>query len=180
MLLKIIRPGHPSYNKYASTLLGNRPTQLSSDSLESYLDKYLDWLQLRAYLENNPSNLNRPSELDNLLHGLQHGLEYLCLTSEERRSSDPIVQQKYSQGQIVGTLALKETLVDKRHSYSQSVTSASRTPASPSHSGVCFRSNPWRSEGSHFRRASTRTKSVDKVEVVPISQVDINRFLDNP
>ena len=111
LLLKIIQTGHPSYNEYTSTLLGNRPTQSLADSLESYLDKYLDWLQLRAYLEDNPNNLNHPSELDNFLHGLQHGLEYLRLTHKERRSTDPIIQQKYSQGQIVGTLAFCLTLL---------------------------------------------------------------------
>ena len=54
--------------------------------------------------------MNSPSELDNFLHGLQHGLEYLPLTHEERRSLDTIIQQKYSQGQIVGALASKEIL----------------------------------------------------------------------
>ena len=74
------------------------------------MDKHLDWLQLRAYLEDNLNNLNHPSELDNSLHGLQNGLEYLQLTHKERRSSDSIIRQKYSQGQIVGTLASKDIL----------------------------------------------------------------------
>ena len=186
LLLKIIRAGHPSYNEYASTLLGNRPTQSPADSLESYLDNYLDWLQLRAYLENNPNNLNHPSELDNFLHGLQHGLEYLRLTHEERRSSDPIVQQKYSQGQIVGTLASKEILVDKRRAYSHSATSSRRAPASSSNSSRLrpkqhVQDGVQRLASSRSRRVSSGgAKSVNEIEATPIRQVEVERFLESP
>ena len=70
--------------------------------------------------------------------------------------------------------------MDKQRSYSQPAAPAIRTPASSSRSSVPFQSDPRRSESSRPRRAPTRTKSVNKVELVPICQVDIDRFLDNP
>ena len=59
---------------------------------------------LHAFIEDNPTNLNVPGEMDKFLVGLTHcaALSFDC--RNDRKSGDPESVRKYTQGQIVTTL----------------------------------------------------------------------------
>ena len=71
-LRAIIVPLHPLVIEHPSVLIRATPSQLLADSICSYFCKYVDFLVLRAFIEDNPKNLNNTGEMDKFLAGLTH------------------------------------------------------------------------------------------------------------
>ena len=64
----------------------------------------MDYLVLRAFIENIPHNLEVPGEMDKFLEGLTHCDVLRSDCHLDRKSTDPDRLRKYTQGQIVTTL----------------------------------------------------------------------------
>ena len=73
-------------------------------SLSTYFNKYIDFLVLHAFIEDNPYNLDVPGEIDKFLAGLTHCAALRSDCRNDRMSTDPDRVRKYTQGQIVTTL----------------------------------------------------------------------------
>lgn len=107
-LYAIIRKTHPINIKFAYDMIRSPPTQKPQESISRYYNRYTDFLTLRAFLANNPADLNNSNELDCFIGGTTHAADFRHLMREDRRSTDPLIAQKFTQGQIVGTLETLE------------------------------------------------------------------------
>ena len=103
-LLSIIQLEHPIYHPHPTTGIRNPPRQAKNEALSGYFYRYLDYLQLRAYLKNIDRNLDDTIELDDFLDGTIHRDEFRRLIREDRKSKLPEVLVQFSQNRIVGTL----------------------------------------------------------------------------
>ena len=57
LINRIVREFLPAYSKMPATLLVDRPRQQLNETMQQYLNKYDDWFNLRAILENIGVNL---------------------------------------------------------------------------------------------------------------------------
>ena len=80
------------------------PTQSPTELLAQYFHNYRDFLNLRAHLENSSNNLNDPKDWDKFINGCTHSQALINIACEDRRSSDPTVQQQFKQCSIINTL----------------------------------------------------------------------------
>jgi len=69
-----------------------------------YYLRYLDYLGVRAFLEESRSNLNNSGELDKFIEGLCHSKALFRISREDRHSTDPHMVLKFKQGAVVTTL----------------------------------------------------------------------------
>ena len=58
-------------------LLVDRPRQQPDESIQQYFNRYDNWSNLRAILENVGVSLYSKNELNNFLVGLQYGDQYI-------------------------------------------------------------------------------------------------------
>ena len=135
-------------------MVRNPPNQSTTETIAQYYLHYLDYLELRAYVEEIRSDLNKSSELDKFIAGTSHSDAIFRISRKERNSKDPHVMQKFGQGAVVTTLThyLEELNLPNGHASS----SASRYVASDSDSDD--------SAPSQFSRlrGSPRTKSLSR------------------
>ena len=103
-LYELIRYQHPLFVSYPSTLVANRPSQRNHQSIREYFNDYMDFMHLRAYIDDDGRTLNLDSELETFISRMKNGDLYLEKTYDERHSNNPHVQHKYTQEQIVATL----------------------------------------------------------------------------
>ena len=103
-LRAIIVPNQSLVIEQPSVLIRETPKQLESHSICSYFSKYVDFLVLRVFIEDNPNNIDTKGEMDKFLSGLTHYDVLNSMCRQERRSGDPKLEQKYTQGQIMTTL----------------------------------------------------------------------------
>ena len=101
-LFKLIMPHHPAYVLHPSDLIRTTPSQDLKDDISTYFYRYIDFMQLRGYLENNSKTLDDPYEMDKFISGATYSKEILHLTRDNRRSTDPAILAQYSQSRIVG------------------------------------------------------------------------------
>jgi hypothetical protein len=113
LLNRIVRQFLPAYTKMPSTLLVDRPRQQPTETIQEYFDRYDDWSNLGAILENIGANLCNKNELDSFLCGLQYGDQYIILLYTDRQSFNPLVKSKFSPGNLVITLESKAFLVNQ-------------------------------------------------------------------
>ena len=59
---------------------------------------------LHALIEDNPNNLDTQGEMAKFLASLTHGAALTTICRQERRSGDPMLERKYTQGKILTTL----------------------------------------------------------------------------
>ena len=115
-LLAIIQLEHPIYHPHPTTGIRNPPRQGKNEALSGYFYRYLDYLQLRAYLKNVDQNLDDNIELDDFLDGTLHHDEFRRLIREDRKSILPEVLVQFTQNRIVGTLErLKADYITLKH-----------------------------------------------------------------
>ena len=127
-LFALIRTSHPSYAIHKSSLLSDRPRQSRSQSIASYFNTYVDYMQLHAFLEGNTSNLDNAYELECFIGHLRDGQQYLVKTHDERRSSNTAILAKYKQNQIVITLESYAPLITPTRTATIARNSPSSTP----------------------------------------------------
>ena len=65
----LIAPDHPINSTYPAATVQLPLSQLPTQTLAQYFHNYLNFLLMRVYLENNFSNFNDTTELDNVLAG---------------------------------------------------------------------------------------------------------------
>ena len=97
-LRAIIVPFHPLIVDQPSVLIRATPNQLPMDSVATYFYKYVDFLVLCAFIEDNPHNLDVPGEMDKFLEGLTHCDVLRSDYRDDRQSRDPDRVRKYTQG----------------------------------------------------------------------------------
>ena len=100
-LIQIVMQNHPSVIERPSILCRNRPSQ-EDDSIQTYFRRYDDFLELRAFTEDNHTDLNHPGEIDAFIDGLKYS-DFLHSVSRLERQ-DPSKQYKFTPGTIVPTL----------------------------------------------------------------------------
>ena len=83
------------------------PSQLPADSVATYFYKYVDFIVLRAFIEDNARDLDIPDEMDKFLAGLVHYEALRHDMRDDRLFCDPDRVWQYSQGQIVTTVTAK-------------------------------------------------------------------------
>lgn len=113
----ILAPWHPVFNEYGPTLAMGPPHQGKNVMLYEYFNIYMDYLEMRAYCENNRKNLNDFDEMTKFLLTCRYGNQILPRIKDERSSTNAASRHKYTQGQIIMTLEpLLPTLIDKNRS----------------------------------------------------------------
>ncbi|MGK3748035.1 MAG: hypothetical protein ACI8RD_000325, partial [Bacillariaceae sp.] len=100
-LIQIVMQNHPSVIKRPSILCRNRPSQ-EDDSIQTYFRRYDEFLELRAFTEDNHTNLIHPGEIDAFIDGLKYSNFLHSVSRLERQ--DPSKQYKFTPGTIVPTL----------------------------------------------------------------------------
>ena len=103
-LLAIVQMDHPVYHHHPTSYICAPPKQCKPKALSAYFNRYLNYLQLRAYLKNIDTNLNDSSELDDFIDGTLFSVEYCWLIGEDCKSQSPNIFVQFSQNRIVGTL----------------------------------------------------------------------------
>ena len=100
-LVQILMHNHPSVIERPSILCRDRPRQ-HEETIQTYFRNYNDFLELRAYAENNQNTLNDTGEVDAFIDGLKYS-EYIHSASRMDRK-DPSMDHKFTPGTIVTTL----------------------------------------------------------------------------
>ena len=103
-LFQIISPHHPTLSNRASLLVRNPPSHTLLETIAMYYLRYLDYLEVRAFLEETRFNLNKSAELDKFIAGLRHSKALFHISRDERHSKDPHTVLKFQQGAVVTTL----------------------------------------------------------------------------
>jgi len=110
-LYAIISSSHPEVIAQPSLLVTYPPKQAALEPIGQYFHAYLDYLEMKAYIDNISHTLNHKGELDRFIAGTVHHADFTRLSREERLSSDPIMMRRYTQGQIVTTLNRLQSLI---------------------------------------------------------------------
>ena len=92
---------HPAYQPQPATLITSYPTQRDL-TLHQFFNVYNDYLQLRAYIRNDATTLDAPSELDIFISKTRYA-EYLNRVTYTERM-DPQHAEKYKGAQLPTTL----------------------------------------------------------------------------
>ena len=71
-LKNILFPSHPAFQDQPSIMIKSYPRQRSTDDLLRYVQLFRDFLQLRAYITDNPATLNDPTEVDIFINNLTY------------------------------------------------------------------------------------------------------------
>ena len=103
-LFQIISDQHPVLGRHPRLLICSSPRQLVAKTIAQYYEHYNDFINTRAFLEENRRSLDTPSELDKFLSGLTHHERIFLISREERLSNDPNIKRKITQGAIVNTI----------------------------------------------------------------------------
>lgn len=107
-LYSIIYHNHPEFHEYGETLAMNQPFQSKDQSIIEHYNEYMDYLQMRAYTENNPKNLNSQDQMIKFILTCRWGDQILERTRMDRKDNSEVSQQRYTQGGILQ--ALREEL----------------------------------------------------------------------
>ena len=113
-LASIILPHHPAFYEYGPTLTTSPPYQQLGMDLQEYYNEYIDFLELRAYNENNTRNLNDFDQMTKFLSGCLWGDQILEKVREDRLSKNKKITDQFSQGQIMNTLKIVVERIDTR------------------------------------------------------------------
>lgn len=100
-LKQIARGSHPEFFEHPATLIPTYPKQGKNQSLRAYYRTFMDYLQLRAIIHDNPSDFAMDSEKDMFTSQALHSEWLWRCSREERRRPD--LQHKFTTEQIVET-----------------------------------------------------------------------------
>jgi hypothetical protein len=98
----LINKIHPNFQLQPALMISHYPSQSSSQSLLEYKHAFMDFLQLRAYIQNLPTSFNHSHEIDIFIHNAQHS-DFLNRITMEDRTKDTS-QHKYQTDTLVDTL----------------------------------------------------------------------------
>ena len=104
-LKNILFPSHPAFQDQPSIMIKSYPRQKSTDDLLRYVQLFRDFLQLRAYITDNPATLNDPTEVDIFINNLTYSTYVNRVTCDERRLSS--FRTKYRGSQLIETIQKK-------------------------------------------------------------------------
>jgi hypothetical protein len=117
-LVQILMNNHPSVIERPSILCRDRPRQ-DEETIQTYYRNYNNFLELRAYAENNQNTLNDIGEVNAFIDGLKYS-DYLHSVSRMDRK-DPTKNHKFTPGTLITTLtaylAYDESPAKKRAPY---------------------------------------------------------------
>ena len=111
-LARIILPYHPDFFEYGTILSRKVPVQRKGMSLQDYYNEYVDYLELRAYQNDNPNNLNDFDEMSRFLSGCRWGNQILEKVRDDRLSTNETIARRFTQGQILHTLQIVLPRID--------------------------------------------------------------------
>ena len=119
-LFQIISHQHPTLGQHPHLLICSLPMQLFDEAVTKYSQYYNNFVNTRAFLEENQNSLDTSSELDKFLSGLTHSTKSFLISREERLSNDPNIKRKFTQGVGVNTIneCLSELHLDNGPKYS--------------------------------------------------------------
>lgn len=80
------------------------PKQLTTQILAQYFTDYVDYVDMRAYLQDNSPNLNDKIELDQYIGRCTHALKLFNISRDNQKSTDNIILQQFLQGSLTNTL----------------------------------------------------------------------------
>jgi len=104
-LKNILFPSHPAFHDQPSIMIKSYPRQKSTDDLLRYVQLFRDFLQLRAYITDNPATLDDPTEVDIFINNLTYSTYVNRATCDERRLSS--FKTKYRGSQLIETIQKK-------------------------------------------------------------------------
>ena len=104
VLFDIILPDHPEHDTYPLLIIKDRPIQQKNQSITDYVNEYVNYLRLSAYLRDVSINLNNDCECKIFIGNLWQGQEFLDKMYDERHSNDLTKRAMYKQGNLIGTL----------------------------------------------------------------------------
>jgi hypothetical protein len=104
-LKNILFPSHPAFHDQPSIMIKSYPRQKSTDDLLRYVQLFRDFLQLRAYITDNPATLDDPTEVDIFINNLTYSTYVNRVTCDERRLSS--FRTKYRGSQLIETIQKK-------------------------------------------------------------------------
>ena len=119
-MFQIISVQYPTLGQHPHHLIRVPSTQLIDKTIAQYSQHYNNFVNTRAFLEENRNSLDTSSELNNFLSGLTHSVKIFLIPCEERLSNDPNIKQKFTQGAILNTVTqyLSEFHLDNGSVYS--------------------------------------------------------------
>ena len=119
-MFQIISHQYTVLGQHPHLLIRSLPTQLIDETVAQYYQHYNDFVNTRAFLEENRYSLDTSSELDKFLLGLTHSAKIFLIAYEERLFNDPNTKRKFTQGAIVNTVTqyLSELHLDNGSVYS--------------------------------------------------------------
>ena len=98
-IYSLISANNPNTLTHPVDIIAAHPTKLKvRDPLSKYFHRYKDYLELRAYLNNDSSNINDPDEFDTFMIGADHCFNFRILSHEDRHSRDKKKRHKYPRG----------------------------------------------------------------------------------
>jgi hypothetical protein len=78
-------PSHPAFQDQPSIMIKSYPRQKSTNDLLRYVQLFRDFLQLCAYITNNPATLDDPTEVDIIINNLTYSTYVNRVTCNKRR-----------------------------------------------------------------------------------------------
>ena len=113
ILYAIIHPNHPEFHRDSVTLTQTPPRQSRHTSLVRHYRMYRDFLQLRAYTENNPKNLHNYEQMTCFIASCRWGDQLMKKIRFERESGSEETKRKFTPGNIVKALTTELLDVDE-------------------------------------------------------------------
>jgi hypothetical protein len=98
----LINKIHPNFQLQPAIMISQYPSQSSSQSWLEYKHSFMDFLQLRAYIQNISTSLHHPHEIDIFIHNAQHNDFLNRITMEDH--NNPNSQHKYQPDTLIDTL----------------------------------------------------------------------------
>ena len=111
----LISTSHLRHLRHPHDLILQNPRQKPGEHLESFYFHYVDFPQLRAFLNNQPGSLDDKNEVSCFIKGTIENNTLRCKTDEERDSASPEMQAKYKSGALVRTLEVYMDEIIKEH-----------------------------------------------------------------
>lgn len=169
-LYALINRTHPNSMRHPHDLISQHPRQKEKEYLETYYFRYIDFLQLRAFLSDQPGSLDNKHEVSSFIQGTIEKDALRRKTDDERESNAADKQAKYKSGSLLRTLQMymdeiaKERGGARRHAQQEQQRAHRRLGKARSSSS---------SRSTHHTDTSTLTsKSLKLVDCIAMPSID--------
>ena len=109
----LISMSHPHHLRHPHDLITQTPRQKAGEHLESFYFRYVDFLRLRAFLNNQPGTLDNKHEVSCFIQGTLEKDALRRKTDEERDSTSAEKLAKYKSGTLLRTLQVYMDEINK-------------------------------------------------------------------